>query len=298
MLYAVAVPLIGAIITVMNLSNSLFAARVGSLVSVVVAHAVGLIAAVAVIPFVREKAIAGARPPAYLYAGGLVGVGTVFACIYAFTALDASLAVALALLGQVLFSLAVDASGFLGRPRYPLSLRSLPGLAIAACGILVMAGLGDRGGPSLVSAPAALLAMAGGALPLLSIALNAELGRRVGVVRSVRANYFLGLCATLVVAAAIRPPLREASAAIAGAGPLLVFGGGLLGLVVVGGMNVAFPRLPAFTASLLLFAGQTLAGVVIDAIRQGGFEARKLVGAALLLAGLAVKGLLSERRAG
>jgi transporter family-2 protein len=291
-------PLVGALITVMSGVNSRFAGIVGNLVAMLVIHVVGLAAVSAVLLFRREEARPG-RVPVYYYLGGFIGVGTVFATIYSFGALGASLAVALALLGQTLCSVVVDATGFLGRARYPLSPRSLPGIGLAVAGVAVMgvavASHAGAAGNWQAGVVAMLIALASGVLPGLSFILNSELGRRKGMVRSTRVNYIAGLATTLLIVAAVRPPAAEASRAVVTAGPFLALGGGLMGVAVVTAMNFVFPRMPAFSATLLLFSGQALAGVLIDGVAEGAFDVRKLVGTFVLLAGLAVNALLTRR---
>ena len=300
-LYTLA-PLVGALVTIMSGVNSRFAGIVGNLVAILVIHAAGL-AAVSVALLVKREDARPGRLPFHYYLGGFVGVGTVFATIYSFTTLGASLAVALALLGQTLFSVAVDATGFLGRARYPVSARRLPGIGLAIVGVAIMGaavightgGGGVGGGDWRSGAPAMLIALASGVLPGLSFVLNSELGRRKGLLRSTRVNYIMGLATTLVIIAAVRPSAVQAAHAVAAAGPFLALGGGFIGVAVVSATSFIFPRMPAFSATLLLFSGQALCGVVIDAVAEGSFDVRKLVGTLLLLAGLAVNAMLTRR---
>ena len=213
-LYSALAPLVGAVITLMSSVNSRFSAIVGNLVATAVIHAAGLAAVSAVLLVKREKARPG-RLPLYYYLGGFIGVGTVFSSIYAFTVLGAALAVALALLGQTLCSIVVDASGFLGRPRYPLSVRRLPGTVLAIAGVAVMSHVVDIGiggavgrgsaGSWHLDPVAMLVALVAGMLPAVTFSLNSELGRRKGAVHSTQVNYIVGLATTLVIAAAVRP---------------------------------------------------------------------------------------------
>ena len=46
-----------------------------------------------------------------------------------------------------------------------------------------------------------------------------------------------------------------------------------------------------------MFSGQAMTGVIIDAITKGAFDARKVIGTVVVLAGLAVNALLSRRDA-
>ncbi len=288
-MYAALVPFIGALITVMNLVNSRLSERVGYLPAALVVHVVGL-AAVSALVLARREIPKPGRVPLLYYLGGMVGVGTVFSSNYAFACLDASLAVSLALLGQAFFSLFADSTGILGRTRYPLSMRRLPGIALAVAGAAVMAGRWRS------EIPAILAALAAGATPGLTFILNSELGRRRGILKSVQWNYVTGLATTLVVLAVFRPSLVQAAQAALDAGPVLVLGGGLMGVTMVAAMNLIYPRIPAFTATLLLFSGQALTGVVIDYLVQGVLDARKLAGTCAVLAGLALNSVAQAGR--
>ncbi len=287
-LYSALAPLTGALITLMNGLNSRFSAYAGILVSTLVIHIVGL-SAVSVVLLAKREEMRPGRLPFYYYLGGFVGVGTVFSSIYAFTALGASLAVALSLLGQTIFSVAVDATGFLGRKRQPFSAHRLPGIGLAVAGVAVMAGNWRS------NALAIPIALASGVLPGLSFILNSELGRKKGIFRSTRLNYLVGLATTLIIVVVASPPLGAAVHAVATAGPLLALGGGLMGVAVVTAANLIFPRMTAFSAALLMFSGQALTGVLIDAVASGTLDARKLFGTLVLLAGLAVDKLLTMR---
>jgi transporter family-2 protein len=301
-MYILFAPLVGVLITVMNVINSAFAARVGGYLSVLVIHLAGLLA-VSLVILVRRDGMKARRAPAYLYAGGFVGVGTVFACNAAFSNLGASLAVALALFGQMAASLVVDSTGFLGRPRYPLSVRNLPGLALCLAGIVVMAsGSGGKLGYMAI-------ALVAGVLPLLSFILNSRLAEAKGIWRSARVNFVVGLSTILALLAFVRPDMAEGATALAGLaglaagsgegigyGLVLILGGGILGVVMNGIMNFIFPKLPALWSTLFMFAGQALAGLAMDALGQGAMDPRTSAGVALVLAGLGANALLGRRK--
>jgi len=293
--YTALAPLIGAVITVMNDLNSRSSELAGILLATVVIHVVGLLVVSAVLLVRREDTSRGRLPIPY-YLGGFVGVGTVFSSMYAFSSLGASLAVALGLLGQTLFSVAVDATGFMGRTRYPLSARSFPGIVLAVAGVAVM--VQDWRS----DAPAMIVGLASGVLPGLTFIFNSELGRKKGIFHGTRINYIVGLSTILLLVAATRPSLdtvvkaAEAVRAAGPAAPFLVLGGGVTGVIVVSSINFVFPRIPAFSATLLMFAGQAMTGVTIDAIATGSFDVRRVAGTLVLLVGLAVNGWLARRR--
>jgi transporter family-2 protein len=280
-------PLVGALITIMSGINSRFSEAVGYLLAAPIIHVAGL-ATVSLLLLVRREERRPGRLPFYYYSGGALGVVTVFSSAYAFASLGASLAVALALAGQALFSLFADSTGFLGRKRYPLSARSVPGVALTLLGAAAM--VGDW----RADAPAIIAALIAGVVPGLTFILNSELGKRKGLLRSVRMNYVTGLITSLLVLLAAGLPLAGASARLADAGAFLAISGGVMGVAVVSSMNYIFPRVPAFHATLLAFIGQALAGLVMDFASEGIWDWRKLVGTLIVLAGLALNALLAR----
>jgi transporter family-2 protein len=280
----------------MNAVNSRFSVQAGMLVSSIVIHVVGLCALQAVLVFRREKGKAPRLKP-HLYAGGFVGVGTLVACNLAYGALGASLATALALLGQSAFSLAIDASGFLGRKRYPLSWKKLPGIVGAMLGSAVMYS-GASGGGMAGTSPGPWLfvvAFLAGGLPVIAFVLNSQLAVEIGTFRAARTNYLVGLATLSLAALFVRPSIAGAALAVGASGPLSALGGGVAGAVVVGSANAVYPRLPAFLSTLLIFSGQIVASLALDAFIAGSFSPDRAAGAALILSGLGINALLGRR---
>ena len=209
----------------------------------------------------------------------------------AYGALGASLSVALALFGQLLGSVAVDATGFLGRKKYPFTLRNIPGLLIAAAGVAVISW-----GEWKIDLPYLALAFVSGLLPLLSFILNSQLAEKIGVMRGTRVNYLAGLATSLLIFAVFGSSARANLEAAAGMNILILAGGGVLGVIMTGATNYLFPRIPALASTLLMFAGQTFAGLGIDAVTTGHIDLKQPIGALVLLGGLATNALLTRAR--
>jgi transporter family-2 protein len=288
--YGIFAILAGTLVTVMSGINSRFSEIAGSVVSVLVIHASGLAAILVVSALVKQKSIPG-RIPAYMYLGGVIGVSTVFASNFAFSAIGASLTIAIALLGQTMFSVAADATGLLGRTKYPLSCRRIPGIVLVLAGIAVMSGAWRA------NLPAMFLSLGGGVSVGFSAVLNSQLGTRKGILHSTRANYATGLVTAALIFAAVRLPVPGILEAISTAGPVLALSGGIMGIVVVIAINLVMPRLPVFTATILMFAGQTVAGIFLDALRDGVIDPKKIAGTAILIVGLVVDTVLAQSSA-
>jgi uncharacterized membrane protein YdcZ (DUF606 family) len=67
-----------------------------------------------------------------------------------------------------------------------------------------------------------------------------------------------------------------------------------MGVGVIAATNLIFPRLSAFSSTLLLFSGQALAGIVVDLAAGRGTDPAKIAGTMILLAGLATNAWLSR----
>jgi transporter family-2 protein len=291
----------------MNSLNSRLVARVGSLATMLTVHLVGTAALVVIVAARAAVRRAGPRRdgdgtsrgqaaprgalPLYAYLGGVVGVGTVFTSTYSYGALGASLAVALGLIGQTSFSLAVDATGAFGRRRRPLAWRRLPGIALIAAGAVCMAGNWRADLPAIVAA------FFSGAFVGASSVFNSRLGQERGLLRATGTNYLTGLTTTLAIISITAPrpaEFRAAADAVFSAGPLFALGGGLMGVVAVGAMSFLFARLPAFAATILSFAGQSLCGLALDAA-SGIVNTGKIYGTALVVLGLGLDMALTAR---
>jgi hypothetical protein len=67
-----------------------------------------------------------------------------------------------------------------------------------------------------------------------------------------------------------------------------------MGVVAVGAMSFLFARLPAFAATILSFAGQSLCGLALDAA-SGIVNTGKIAGTALVVLGLGLDLALTAR---
>ena len=68
--------------------------------------------------------------------------------------------------------------------------------------------------------------------------------------------------------------------------PAYVYLGGALGVCVVLLNCVVLPRVPVVLVTMLLFTGQVLMGMVVDALNGIPLTAGKVLGALLIVAGL------------
>jgi len=238
------------------------------------------------------------RIPPLLYSGGVIGVLMIFGNNICFDRLGTSLTLAAGILGQSAASLVIDSTGFLGMPRYRFRSRKLIGLSLNAAGIIMM--VTDW----RLNLLFLLFALFVGSLTIIQMSLNAQLAVRTGLFRGVRINYIGGTAAS--AAALLLVFMLSQKQAISGEtafqpallgqiSPLFLLGGGLLGVLIVTGSNIILPRIPTIYTSLLNFFGQITAALIIDALLFDMFSVRRMRGAVLILAGIAVNVYIDKK---
>ena len=127
-----------------------------------------------------------------------------------------------------------------------------------------------------------LLSIAAGALVALTTSMNAALGKRISVEGSTLINYAAGLVTSLALALFMRQLTLPDLSGL----PAFVYLGGALGVCVVLLNCIVLPRVPVVLVTMLLFTGQVLMGMVVDAMAGIPLTAGKAVGAMLIVAGL------------
>ena len=137
-MYNILALLIGALISIMISFNSGLEGYVGSTYSVVIIHAVGLIATLIVAAIKREKVVIKESIPFYLFLGGIFGVMLTLVNVITIGSIGVALTTALAVFGQLIFSSLVDHFGLFGLTKYEFNPKKLVGLLIVFIGLVIM----------------------------------------------------------------------------------------------------------------------------------------------------------------
>ena len=137
-MYNILALVIGALISVMISFNSGLEGYVGSTYSVVIIHAVGLIAILIVSAIKKEKIVIKEAIPFYLFLGGIFGVMLTLVNIITIGGIGVALTTALAVFGQLVFSSLVDHFGLFGLTKYEFNPKKLVGFFIVLVGLVIM----------------------------------------------------------------------------------------------------------------------------------------------------------------
>ena len=137
-MYNILALVIGAHISIMISFNSGLEGYVGSTYSVVIIHAVGLIAILIVAAIKKEKIVIKEAIPFYLFLGGIFGVMLTLVNIITIGGIGVALTTALAVFGQLVFSSLVDHFGLFGLTKYEFNPKKLVGLFIVLVGLVIM----------------------------------------------------------------------------------------------------------------------------------------------------------------
>jgi bacterial/archaeal transporter family-2 protein len=221
--------------------------------------------------------------------GGLGSAVYITAGILLFPRLGAVVTVGLFIAGQMLVSLALDATGWLGVAQEPIGPAEALGAAAVTAGAAQIArsqaGVEGRWGW------AALGLAAGAALPLQG-AVNAQLRADLDAPIAVGAWSFVVAAAVMIAVLAATGP-RTARSDRLGRVPWWGWLGGLCGATYVTSVFLLIPEIGVAPTIGLTVAGQQLASVVVDRygllrLPRRPISRRRLAGVAALLLGVAL----------
>ncbi|MDA3809099.1 MAG: DMT family transporter [Spirochaetaceae bacterium] len=278
-MYKLFASLIGVVIALMLTVNGVLAGKVGTMQTLPFIHVAGLVSVSLLLIFRKEK-VEPRKIPLILNSAGLIGVFLVLLNNRCFESLGASLTLSLGILGQTIGSLLADSTGFLGVKKYKFDKRKYSGLFLLILGVVVMT---ESWKGDLLNISFAFIA---GVLVILSMIINSQLSLSVGIFHGVQRNYLVGLIGSIIVLIILKVPLLDSLFLIPDINPILLIGGGLLGVLVVAGINKTLPRIPVVYTTLLIFAGQAVAGILIDLFVLNEVSFRKVTGVLIILSGL------------
>ena len=139
-----------------------------------------------------------------------------------------------------------------------------------------------------------LLAMFGGVLTTLSMVVSSTIAKKIGLIQSTIIHYIGGLIGGIFIligiGSASAPSIIDMSIM-----PLYIFLGGVIGVIVVYASNVVIPKIPVVYSTLLMFSGQMLCAIIIDAIVMGDFSWKKLLGAIIVVLGIFYNSKIDEK---
>lgn len=137
-MYNFLVLLSGALITIMVSFNSILSDKVGSYTAILIIHIVGFVLLNILILVKKIKIRFTRKIPLIFYSAGVIGIFTVLFNNLTFSALGASLAIALGLFGQTIGSLIIDSFGFMGMKKIKFNNKKIFGLTLITIGIVIM----------------------------------------------------------------------------------------------------------------------------------------------------------------
>ena len=272
--------LTGVFIAVMVLINGKLTVYYGVYSATAMIHLVGLAFTLVLLWARRQRILPARKLPFHLYLGGAVGLLTVVFNNISFGRISLSAILALGLLGQCLTSLVFDKYGFWGMPKHPYSKKKLVGIAIGMIGIIPM--VMDAKLDAVVPIVVSLLT---GITVVVSRTINASLAQKTSVLTGTFFNYGVGLVLSavlLLIAGRGEPMLARFTLSP----DAWIYLGGIIGVCVITLLNALVRRISSFYMTLLLFAGQVFAGLVLDSILSGAFSVNNLIGGILVTAGL------------
>jgi transporter family-2 protein len=261
---------------------------IGLYLSCVVIHLIGLIGSSFIITIKKQVPFRHIKIPLRLYSGGLFGIATVLLFNAAYGKISVTALVALGLLGQAVSSLIVDHFGLLEMKKRPLSKRQIPGLILAAFGIILM-----LRGFSVESILPVCLALLTGVTVVASRTINGALGKRSTASLSAWYNHLVGLAGSFLVLVILgfpgSIPFDEVTLS-----NLWIFGGGLLGVMAVTFSNYLIHHVSSYSMTLLMFIGQITGGVLLDIFLEGSFAPVQIIAGFIIVIGFSLNAYMTQ----
>ncbi len=270
--------LIGSLIAMMIMFNSVLAEETGQVLSLLIFHVVGLSTAILFGFFVKEKSDSQ-RVPIYLYSAGILGVIVVFINNYCFAALGASVTMAIVIMGQSIGSVLTDTIGLLRRPKHLFDIHKMFGFTVILIGIITMV---DEWEFQLFYLISAFLT---GILVLVTMIFNSQIAICRGIFYATRTNFLTGLATVALICIVTGYEFEPLSTSLDGVHPIHWFGGGVTGVMVVAGIGYVVPKIPTLYSTILIFLGQILTSLVIDYFLTNFFSLQILIGSTIVFLG-------------
>jgi bacterial/archaeal transporter family-2 protein len=281
---------IGSLITIMIMINSVFAAKLGNILSILIIHLVGLFVSSGLVLMLKNPK--PKKPvPLYLYTSGIIGVFLLFSNNFCFQILGASLTLALGILGQSLGAIFIDTTGFLGMEKHPFYYKKLIGISIMIAGVFLMI---EHLQMNVLFIPLAIIT---GISVILAMVINTRLAAYVGLFKGTQFNFATGTITIAVIVLGWQSNITEGLFGLAEIKPIYIFGGGVLGVLVVASINFVLPNISTFSGSILLFLGQITTGLIIDYCFSDLFSVPKLIGGTMVFSGLVIDHLINNKTA-
>ena len=138
-MYPASAMAIGVLISFMLLANGALQTAFGATVSLVIIHATGTAAMLAVLLIKRASLKNLDTVSPYLYFAGALGVVLVFLNNKTVASIGLTMTIAFGVIGQLIVSSVIDHYGIFGLEKRPGNPKKIAGLALILSGVLTMA---------------------------------------------------------------------------------------------------------------------------------------------------------------
>ncbi|UQN14940.1 DMT family transporter [Gulosibacter sp. ACHW.36C] len=241
------------------------------------------------------RAVRTRHLPWYGLGGGVLGAVFVLAQGVAVPTLGVAMFMTSMVLGQLLGSLLVDATGFLGAPKRNLSVFRVAGAILTGIAVVVI-GLGTE--LTLAALPLLVLGVFAGACVSLQMAVTGLVNVHSGeAVAPGLINFFVGAVVLALAAVLAQAAGWVAPAPLPGADEWYLYVGGALGVLYLIVVAAVVRHLGVFLLTLSVVAGQLIGALLFD-LAAGHVSILVLVGVPLAFLGIVVANLSTFRRPG
>lgn len=232
--------------------------------------------------------------PIHALGGGLIGALYVTAATIVVPKIGAGAVASATIAGQLSSSIAVDALGWFGIERQPVTIARLSGAVLLLAGALVVVWFRDRSGPVPIRRPSAAIRLAAAAIIFVIGLLvgvqhpvNSDLAGEVGELGAGLVNFLVGssVLGMVVIGAGWGRDIGR----VTKVSPVYL-GGGVVGALVITSSLAAVTVVGATALAAALVTGQLIGSMALDRVgafglTRIGITPWRMAGGAMLIAG-------------
>ncbi|UUV19370.1 DMT family transporter [Fusobacteria bacterium ZRK30] len=130
-----------------------------------------------------------------------------------------------------------------------------------------------------------LMAFLIGGIIIFQMMINSILSCRLGKLNGIFYNFFTGSLLMGIFYIFNITDFKEGAEKIFD-GDLWMFGGGILGILILSMCNYAIPRMTVVYATLFIMVGQLVTGNIMEYIMTGDLSMKKILGCTFILTGV------------
>lgn len=266
MIYNILAMATGAILQIMIMFNVTLGYYTSAGFSLIVNQAIAIIVIGIYLLFTKNQREKPKKAPLPYYFGGMFAVVIVTTNIYTVNTIGLTLTTASLILGQTIFSIIIDITGFTRDKKIPFNIKKLPLIILIFLAIAIMVSDKSFNFNSSMIIPLILAIVVGGGFTIIQMVINSKLSTYTGLALSTFINVVVGgIFGTIVLLIfAYHQTFDNVNSSFFSIPFYIIAGGSIFGIFSVAGSNYVLSKISSLHASMFISSGSIITSIIID----------------------------------